>query len=235
MVLLLLRVRLLLVALLVIAPAEVSCPLPPVLLLVRIRWPVPIVIEPANARVEPPVLFSVMPVTFGPMIELMETEPASVPELVIVPMLLTVEPERRMPLPNALLLFNIRLPVPVMAPVIFNCLAEEELVKVRPPLLTLTGPLTVVAEVTLACVMPVTFEPIPPLIVTAPALVLELITVPVLFMAVPENVRAAALPLLLRTRLFVPVTPPLKTDAKLPDVPIEIVPVVPERRTIAFP
>ena len=107
-----------------------------------------------------------------------------------------------------------------------------------PPLLTTSGPLTVVDEVILVCVMPVTFGPMPPVapIVTTPLLVLELSTRPLLLIAEVENVRAP-LPVLLIVRLLEPVLvmPPLKVGVRAPaTAPTVRVPVSALSRIIAL-
>ena len=71
-------------------------------------------------------------------------------------------------------------------------------------------PLRVRADVALFCVMFVTFEPTPPLIVTLPVPLPELVIVPVLFTEAVEIVMPLAVELLLlRVKSPVPVIPPV--------------------------
>ena len=71
-------------------------------------------------------------------------------------------------------------------------------------------PLRVRADVALFCVMFVTFEPTPPLIVTLPVPLPELVIVPMLLAEAVEIVMPLAVELsLLMTRLPVPVMPPV--------------------------
>ena len=126
-------------------------------------------------------LFCVMLLTFVPMAPLIFTEPAPAPELVIVPVLFTVVPESVMPLSVDPSFFKIKLPVPVTLPETVRLPAW--LVKVVPPLLTVRAPVEIVSpEVVEFCVMPVTFDPTPPVIDTLPEPLPELVIVPVLFM-----------------------------------------------------
>lgn len=86
-------------------------------------------------------------------------------------------------MPPELLLFKIRLPVPETPPDIVMILLMLVLLDVRvvPLLFTVKAVvLTVIAEVELLCIISVTFEPTPPLIVTAPVPLPELVIVPVL-------------------------------------------------------
>ena len=57
-----------------------------------------------------------MPVTFDPTPPLIRTLPLPLPELVMVPVLLTVFVEIVIPLAVELLFFRVRLPLPVMPP-----------------------------------------------------------------------------------------------------------------------
>src|SRR6266446_5189063 len=124
------------------------------------------------------------------MTALMRVEPLPVPELVIVPVLLTLAPERVMPLAIELLLLRTRLPVPVTPPVKVS--SDEPLallfVRMVPPLFTVRAPLIVNAEVALFSVMPVTFDPTATLIVSEPLPVPELMIVPLLLTLVVERV-----------------------------------------------
>jgi len=168
----------------------------------------PLLPESTNFEV---LLFSVMPVTLEPIAPLMSVDPVPLPELVIVPLSLTLVPERVIPLPIELLLLRIRLPVPVTLPETVRSWVPLALLLVRvvPPLLTLTAPLTFKADVVLFSVMPVTLEPTAALIDVAPLPVPELVIVPVLLTLVVERVMPLAIELLLlRTRFPVPVTPP---------------------------
>jgi hypothetical protein len=80
-----------------------------------------------------------------------------------------------MPAARALLLFRIRLPVPLVPLDTVNITPPELFVSVVPPELTVSVEppvvLIVSAEVALFSVMPVTFEPMPPDTVTVPVLV----------------------------------------------------------------
>ena len=76
-------------------------------------------------------LFCVMRLTFEPTPPLIDTLPVPLPEFVIVPVLFTVFVEIVMPLAPVLLLFSIKLPVPVMPP---------EWVKSAAPLLASVSP-----------------------------------------------------------------------------------------------
>src|ERR1700720_1844702 len=145
--------------------------------------------------------------------------PLPVPELVIVPVLLTLVVESVIPFPIALLLFRTRLPVPVSPPerVSNELPLELLLVRVVPPLFTVNAPVMLSAEVVLFSVIPVTLEPTPALIKLLPLPVPELVIVPVLFTLVVESVTPLAIALLLlKMRLPVPVTPPETVRSELP-------------------
>ena len=143
--------------------------------------------ERVRAEVE---LFCVTPVTLVPMTELIKTLPVPLPELVIVPVLLAELPEIVMPFAVALSLLMTRLPVPVMPPVTdrFAVLPLWLLTSVVPPLLTVKAVVEIVKfDVELFCVIRLTFDPTPPLSVTFPAPLPELVIVPVL-LTVEDNV-----------------------------------------------
>ena len=96
-------------------------------------------------------LFWVTPVTFEPTPPLIKALPFPLPELVIVPVLLTEAEEIVIPLAVELLLLITRLPVPVMPPVTerFAVLPLWLLTSVVPPLFTVIAPETVRFEVEL--------------------------------------------------------------------------------------
>jgi len=216
-------------------------PLAMELLLLRIRLPVPVT-PPETVRscaplalllvsVVPPVftvnavvvmlrgeivLFSVTPVTFAPTPPLMRTEPAAVPELVIVPVLFTLVVESVMPLAVALLLLRIRLPVPVTPPDTVNNAVPAVFVKVVPPLFTVNAVvLRVRPAVVVFWVMAVTLVPTPPVMVCAVVLVLVLTMVPVLLTELVVKLTMPVVPVPLRRTLPVPVTPPDKVSPKV--------------------
>src|SRR5262249_6640960 len=115
------------------------------------------------------VLFSVIPVTFEPTPPLMSVAPLPLPLFVIVPMLLTEFVDNVMALAVALLLLSTRLPVPSSPPQRSTDLVPLLFVSVVPPLFTVSAVvLTVSAEVVLFSVIPVTFDPTPPLMVVVP-------------------------------------------------------------------
>ena len=103
---------------------------------------------------------------------------------------------------------RIRLPVPVMP--LERVKLPFWLVNVVPGLLTVKAVVEIVKpEVELFWVMPVTFDPTPPLINTLPVPLPELVIVPVLLTEAVEIVMPLAVaPLFLRVRLPVPVIPP---------------------------
>ena len=144
------------------------------------------------------------------MTALMSVLPVPLPELVIEPVLLTLVPERVIPLAIALLLSSVRLPVPPTPPVNVNKLEPLALllVSVVPLPFTVRAPVTFNAEAALFSVRPVTLVPTPALMRVSPP-VPELVIVPPLLTLVVESVRLSAVALLLlRTKLPVPVTPP---------------------------
>lgn len=150
-------------------------------------------------------------VTFAPMTALISTSPLPEPELVIVPVLLTLVVERVMPLVIVLLLLSTNLPEPVMPPDTVSTLVPLELLFVRvvPSLFTVIAAVLIVsAEVALFSIMAVTFEPTPPVIKFVAVPVLELVIVPMLLTLAAERVISYAVAL--STRLPVPVIPPLK-------------------------
>ena len=181
------------------------------------------------------LLFSTTPVTLVPIIALISVEPLPVPALVTVPVLLTEVPETVI-LAVELLLSSIRLPVPVILPEIVSPLPA--LTSVVPPLLTAKPPLTVSAAaptVLLLLMILVTFEPIPPLIVTAPVPEPVSVTVPALLTLAVEKVIVPDVALGLMVRLFVPVTPPLNVpEIAVPKLEISNRPVVLEASTIGL-
>ena len=178
-------------------------------------------------------LFWIMPVTLVSMTALMAVVPEPVPELVIVPVLLTLVVERVIPEAIALLLLSTRLPVPVTPPDTVSTALPLELLFVRvvPPLFTVRAVVLIVrAEVVLFSMICVTFAPTPPLIVTLPLFVPELVIVPVLLTDAVERVMPEAIALLfLRIKLPVPVTPPDTVSRELPLALlfVRVVPVTP--------
>ena len=160
------------------------------------------VIAPVMLSVEP-ALFSVTPVTFEPMPALMSVLPVPVPplpEFVIIPALLTLAPDRVIPLAMELLFWRIILPVPPTPPDAVNRLEPLALllISVIPLVLfVVRAPVILSAELELFSVMPVTFEPTPSLMRTLP-LEPELVIVPVLLIMPPkweERVMPLATPL----------------------------------------
>ena len=157
--------------------------------------------------------------------------PVPLPLLVIVPTLFNaivvalIRP--------VLLALNIRLPVPVAPPESVRVFVPL-LVRVVPLLFTPNAPLIVSAEVLLLSVIPVTFMPIAALIVVVPVPPPVLVIVPVLFI-IPVLKVIVPLVLLLITRLFDPVTPPVNVvDIPEPVVPTINCPVLLLANTIAL-
>ena len=110
-------------------------------------------------------LFSTTPVTLAPITALINVEPAPVPELVIVPALLTEVVESVRPEAIELLLFSTRLPVPIIPPETVSSELPLALlfVSVVPELFTVIKMVPIVnADAALFSVIPVTFEPTPP-------------------------------------------------------------------------
>ena len=87
--------------------------------------------------------------TLVPTVEVMETPPLLDPELVIVPVWLTVVVVSVMAFEVALLLLIVKLPVPDTPPETVRMVVPEELVKVVPLLFTVRAPAMVGAEVVL--------------------------------------------------------------------------------------
>jgi hypothetical protein len=174
-------------------------------------------------------LFSTTPVTLVPITALIVVPPEPLPLFVIVPMLLTEFVDNVMALAVALLLLSTRLPVPLTPPEIVSSLVPLLFVSVVPPLFTVSAVvLTVSADVVLFSVIPVTFDPTPPLMVVVPVPAPIFVMVPALFTAAVESVMVPLPALLLIVRLLVPVTPPLKVvEMFVPVLPIVSVPVVP--------
>jgi hypothetical protein len=160
------------------------------------------------------------PVTLVPMTALIVTPPVPVPELVTVPVWLTLVTETVIPAAVELLLFRIKLPVPEVPPEAVRIVVPLLLTSVVPPLLTAMAPLMVSPEVVLLSVTVVTLAPMPPLIVVRPEPPPVRATVPLLLIACVEKVSVPVVALLLMVRLLVPVTPPLK-------VAVIAVPVLP--------
>ena len=218
----------------VVPPVRVNNELPLLLLLIRVVPELLTVKAPLTVRAEV-VLFSVIPVIFEPMPALINVSPLPVPEFVIVPVLLTDVPERVIPLAVELLLFSIKLPVPVAPPEAVSIFVPLLLVRVVPPLLMAMLPLTVSAEVVLFSVMPVTFEPTAALIVVVPVPAPVFVTVPTLLTLAVERAIVPVVAFSLMVRLFVPVTPPLKVpEMAVPVLPMVNVPVVPVANEIAL-
>ena len=110
-------------------------------------------------------LFSTTPVTLAPITALINVEPAPVPELVIVPALLTEVVESVRHEAIELLLFSTRLPVPIIPPETVSSELPLALlfVSVVPELFTVIKMVPIVnADAALFSVIPVTFEPTPP-------------------------------------------------------------------------
>ena len=188
-----------------LTPPETVSTEPP-LLLVKVLLLAPTVTRPLTVKAEV-VLFSMISVTFVFTAALMSDEPLPLPELVIVPMFFTPS-KRVMPPAIALLLLSTRLPVPLTSPVTLNRELPLALLLMRvvPPLFTITSPLIVKAEVALFSMMAVTFVPTSPLILVKPLPVPELVIVPVLFTSFVSLMPLSIALLLLNTRLPVPVT-----------------------------
>ena len=166
------------------------------------------VFTPESIRLEV-AEFSITPVTFVPMIAEIVLSPAPEPELVIVPMWLTEVVERVIPAASELLLFKIKLPVPVVPPETVKIFVPAVLVRVVPPEATVSAVVLIVsAEVVEFSFMLVTFAPIPPEIVVVPVLVPEFVIVPVML---TEAVDIVMVPVVLAfvVKLPVPVMPPL--------------------------
>ena len=158
---------------LAIPPVRVSSAVP-LLEFVRVVAVAFIVSWPLIVRAEV-VLLSVIAVTLEPTAALISVEPAPVPELVIVPMLLTAAVEIVMPFPVELLLLSTRLPVVLATPPVrVSSAVPLEFVRVVAVALVVSWPLIVRAEVVLLWVMPVTLDPIAALISVAPVPVPEL-------------------------------------------------------------
>ena len=119
-------------------------------------------------------LFWTTPVTFVPMTELMRAEPVPLPELVIVPVLLTAAVVSATPLTSVLSLSSMRLPVPIPTPPVkVSALPPAVLLSVVPAALAVRAALTVRAEVVLFWMMPVTLVPTPALMLVVPVPALE--------------------------------------------------------------
>ena len=149
-----------------------------------------------------------MPVTFVPIAKPIVTEPEPLPELVIVPVLLTDAVDSVMPLSRVLLLLRVRFPDPVMPPEWVKR-AAPLLARVSPPAPSVVAPERVRLEVELFWLTPVTLVPMGALIDTLPVPLPELVIVPVLLAEAVEIVMPLAVePSFLRIRLPVPVMPP---------------------------
>ena len=173
-------------------------------------------------------LFSNTPVTFVPTTALMSVEPLPVPEFVIVPTLLIDVPDKVIPEAVELLLFRIKLPLPLAPPDNVNNAVPLLFVRVVPlALLGVSKPVTFNAEVVLPSVMPVTLAPTLALISVLPVPVPEFVIVPELLIAVPDNVIPEAVELLLfKIRLPIPLTPPDKVIILVPLLFVMVVPLV---------
>lgn len=202
------------------ASPRLMVPVPGALALERMRVPFLMSRMPAEMALLTPfkfkaevVLFSMMLVTLVPMTALMSDSPEPVPELVIVPVLLTPPVEIVRLSAVELLLSRIMLPVPLTALETVNFAEPLLSVRVVPPLFTVraVAPETVSVPPALS-VMPVTLAPMPPLIVTAspPALPVPLLVmVPVLLTRLLEIVTPPP-PSLVVVTLPVPVMPPVR-------------------------
>ena len=200
-------------------PDKVSNAAPLLLLFVRVVPPELTVSAPLTVNPEA-ALFSVMAVTLVPTAELIVVPPEPVPELVIEPILFTATVVRLVPPAVALLLFSMRFPVPVTPPDNTNVFVALVFVSVVPPELTFNAPLILNAEVALLSSMLETLLPTLVLMSELPAPVPELVIDPELLTELVDNVIAPAVaPLLFRTRLPEPLTPPVSVnDAMLPAV-----------------
>ena len=204
---------------------------PLLLLLVRVVPPELTVSAPLTVSAEV-VLFSVIPVTLVPTAALMVIPPVPVPEFVIVPELFTATVVRLVPPAVALLLFNMRLPVPVTPPDNTNVFVALVFVNVVPPELTFSAPVILKAEVELLSSMLETLLPTLVLISVLPAPVPELVMEPVLLTELVDSVMPPAVALLLfSTRLPDPLTPPDKVNPAV----LPLVMVVPLALVVSKP
>ena len=175
-----------------------------------------------------------MPATFVPITALIVVPPTPVPELVIVPVLLTLPVASKMPPAVGLLLFRMRFPEPPTPLETVSTVVPALLFKVVATLLTVRAVVARVrAEVelfslTAVTLLPVPTRPMPPLIVVTPVPMPMLVTVPALLIIPVLKVMVPVVALLLMTKLFVPVTPPLKVvEIAVPMLPTVSRPVVP--------
>lgn len=165
-----------------------------------------------NCEVE---LFWMTVVTSAPMTALISVSPAPAPELVIVPVLLTLVVEIVMPLVIELLLFRTKLPAPVIPPDMVSTLVPLGLLFVRvvpEPFIVMALVLIVSADAALFSMIAVTFEPTPPDMIFVAEPAPELVIVPVLLTLVVERVITPAA-VEFNTRLPAPVMPPVKVRA----------------------
>jgi hypothetical protein len=88
-------------------------------------------------------------VTFVPTPALISELPEPEPELVIMPLRFTEAVDRVIPLLVALLLFKIKLPVPMTPPLNVSKAVPLLLVSVVPPAFAVSAPVTFIAEVVL--------------------------------------------------------------------------------------
>ena len=173
-------------------------------------------------------LFSVMPVTFEPTPPEINTSPEPVPELVIIPALLIDAVDRVMASAVELLLFNIKLPMPVTPLVTVSNWVPAVFVRVVPDLFTVMAVVPIVrADVVLFSVMPVTLGPTPPEMVVVPLPAPTLVIVPALLSVLVESVMVPVVPFSFIVKLLVPLTPPENVvDMPEPVLPIVSVPTV---------
>jgi len=188
------------------APLPENCNVPALMVVALVKR-----LTPASTNFDVP-LFCVSPVTFVPMTALISVLPVPLPEFVTVPALFTEAVDKVIPLAVVLLLLSTKLPLPVTPPDNVNA-AVLLLVSVVPLLFTVNAPVTFKADVALLAIILVILEPTAALIRELPEPLPEFVIVPVLLIAVPDKViPLAVVLLLLRTRLPVPVMPPVNVN-----------------------
>ena len=127
------------------------------------------------------------PVILTPIVSVLVPEP----ELVILPVEVILVVVILTPLAIELLLLIVTFPVPPIPPETVSCADPLALllVKINPPApVVIAVVLTVSPDVVLFSVIPVTFEPTPPLIKELPVPDPEFVMVPILFTELPEIV-----------------------------------------------
>src|SRR3982751_1588346 len=144
----------------------------------------------------------------------------------MVPILLIEVPDNIIPFAVELLLFKIKLPVPLAPPLNVNNAVPALFVNVVPLPLTVNAPVIFKVEVVLLCRMLVTLEPMPALIKEAPDPLPEFVIVPMLLIEFVDNVIPFAVELLLfKIKLPVPLAPPLNVNNALPVLLTNVVPL----------